>query len=345
MNDADRTVTLVIPTYNRREELARCLESCEKWVPNCKVMVIDDGGVDGTDRMLKQSFPHVAFIRYETNRGPAYARNVAIDAAVTPYLAFFDSDVVFISDWYDAICRRLAPDAILAGRVEKTDGTLEWGPRKIMPWGGSSPCAPKRANAASSNNMVVPVGLARAIGRFSEELGLYFEDSFFCIQALRAGYKVRYVEDAVVIHLHDSQLHPERKRKFLRNRSYAMIRASRNPLGMTLLQVGVTMVEAALAAVQNRSGMARGCISGLADGIRKAVAERCIIGGKIACFRRQCSVPLEILHASPCTFSPKNSSKQQAQSPDSRDSLREIVESAWGSRCSQQIRIRMNKTK
>jgi GT2 family glycosyltransferase len=269
--DVDRAITLAIPTYNRREDLARCLESCARWVPNCKILVVDDGGTDGTDRMLKQDFPNVACIRYDDNKGPAYARNVAIEAAKTPYVAFFDSDVVFISDWYEAIHRRLSPDTILAGRVEKPDGTLEWGPRKIMPWGGSLPCAPERANAASSNNMVVPVALARSIGGFSEELRIYFEDSFFCIRALRAGYKVRYVDDALVAHHHDSQLNTKRKQMLVRNRSCAMIRASRSPLAMALLQVGVTMVESVLAMMQNRSGMARACVYGLADGAWRAV--------------------------------------------------------------------------
>jgi GT2 family glycosyltransferase len=234
------------------------------------VLVVDDGGTDGTDLMLKQDFPHVACIRYEANKGPAHARNVAIEAAETPYVAFFDSDVVFISDWYAAIHPRLSPDTVLAGHVVKPDGTLEWGPRKIMPWGGSLPCNLKRANVASSNNMVVPVALAKSVGGFSEELGIYFEDSFFCIQALRAGYKVRYVDDAMVVHHHDSQLHPERKRKYIRNRSYAMIRASGNPVGMAVLQAGATMAEAGIAKLQKRSEIAEACIRGLIGGIEKA---------------------------------------------------------------------------
>ncbi len=263
-------ITLAIPTYNRREELARCLESCARFAPECPVIVVDDGGSDGTGQMIAERFPHVRCMRLPENRGPARARNVAIDAATTPYVAFFDSDVTLTPGWSSAAHASLSPGVILAGRVEKPDGALEWGPRKIMPWGGSVPCPPERANVASSNNMVVPVALAQKIGGFAEELGIYFEDSFFCIQALRAGFDVRYVDAAVVTHHHYSQLSPERKRRQVRNRCYAMITSSRCPLGMALLQAAVAAAEALGAAGVTGNGwqMAKTCIEGFEQGVR-----------------------------------------------------------------------------
>jgi GT2 family glycosyltransferase len=271
-------ITLAIPTYNRREELARCLESCARFAPECVTLVVDDGGSDGTDQMLAERFPHVRCIRLPENRGPARARNIAIDAATTPYVAFFDSDVTLTPGWSRAVHDNLSPGVILAGRVEKPDGALEWGPRKIMPWGGSFPCAPDRANVSSSNNMVVPVALAQRIGGFAEELGIYFEDSFFCIQALRAGFHVRYVDAAVVTHHHHSQLSPERKRKQVRNRCYAMIASSRCPLGMALLQAAVAAAEALGAVGQGAPEMAGACIGGLVEGFMQHQAD-----GQLAC--------------------------------------------------------------
>ena len=268
-------ITLAIPTYNRREELARCLESCARFAPECPVIVVDDGGSDGTGQMIAERFPHVRCMRLPENRGPARARNVAIDAATTPYVAFFDSDVTLTPGWSSAAHASLSPGVILAGRVEKPDGALEWGPRKIMPWGGSVPCPPERANVASSNNMVVPVALAQKIGGFAEELGIYFEDSFFCIQALRAGFDVRYVDAAVVTHHHYSQLSPERKRKQVRNRCYAMIKSSRRPLGMALLQAAVAAAEALGAAARGEFGMARACIQGFLTGGKRALSVDC----------------------------------------------------------------------
>ncbi len=269
-------LTIAVPACNRREELARCLRSCEERAPGCGVLVLDDGSTDGTASMLEREFPHVARVRFETNRGPAAARNAAFEAAVasTPYVAFLDSDVVLAPGWYEAVLGALAPDTVLAGCVEQPDGTVEHGPRRTMPWGGSLPCSPERANVASSANMVVPVGPARAIGGFFEGLDIYFEDSFFCITALRAGYKVRYVDGARVVHYHDSRLHPARKRRFIRNRSFAMTGSSGRPLVMAVLQMAVTAVDAAGALCAGRRDVARACMAGLVEGLRDSVAAR-----------------------------------------------------------------------
>lgn len=267
-------ITLVVPTYNRRDELFRCLNSIKSLSETCPVLVVDDGGTDGTGQMIKKHFPVVNYIHLEQNKGPAYARNKAIENIRTSYVAFFDSDVVLSSDWLKAALSNIVPDTILAGRVEQPEGSLEWGPRKTMFWGGSLPCSEKRANVASSNNMIIPLELARSIGGFSEELGIYFEDSYFCICARRAGYKVRYVDKAKVIHYHNSRPTPERARRLLRNRTYTMIRDSRFILLMTIIQLFVTLFEIIVSLLRKKGNLARASLAGLFSGINDAWSYR-----------------------------------------------------------------------
>lgn len=272
MNGRGGPITIVIPTCNRREELARCLASCRKWMPDARILVVDDGGNDGTREMMRESFSGAEYLHYPENRGPAHARNRAIEAVDTPYIAFFDSDVLFLSDWCRAVRDRLSPDTVLAGRVQRPDGSLEWGPRKIMPWGGSRPCPPGKADAASSNNMLVPVEMARLLGGFSENLGIYFEDTFFCIRALRAGFKIRYADEAAVVHCHDSYLRPDRKRRFIRNRCRAMVSVAEKPRLMVMLQCMVTLGEIVLAAAGGRPDIAKACWGGMLAGMRDVLS-------------------------------------------------------------------------
>ena len=84
-------VTVVIPTYNRREYLPGALKSVRNQTyRNLEIIVVDDGSTDGTDAMLKRE-QGIMFLRQQ-NSGPSAARNTGIGAARGEFVAFLDSD-------------------------------------------------------------------------------------------------------------------------------------------------------------------------------------------------------------------------------------------------------------
>lgn len=83
---------MIIPTYNRREELARSLNSVfEQTLPPKEVIVVDDGSTDGTAQWVRQRYPAAMLIEQE-NQGVSAARNHGIRHSSGPWLAFLDSD-------------------------------------------------------------------------------------------------------------------------------------------------------------------------------------------------------------------------------------------------------------
>ena len=86
------TVSVVIPTFNRKEKLRKALDSVllQYGVP-FEVIVIDDGSTDGTREMLQEIYPSVNYL-YQSNQGPAAARNRGIEASRGEWIAFLDSD-------------------------------------------------------------------------------------------------------------------------------------------------------------------------------------------------------------------------------------------------------------
>jgi glycosyltransferase involved in cell wall biosynthesis len=85
-------VSVIIPTYNRREPLRRALASVlAQRDAAFEVIVVDDGSADGTGAMIDKEFPSVAYL-YQSNRGPAAARNRGIKTAAAERIAFLDSD-------------------------------------------------------------------------------------------------------------------------------------------------------------------------------------------------------------------------------------------------------------
>jgi len=93
-------LTVVIPTYNRKDILKKCLKALfTQTYPysNYEVIVIDDGSTDGTRKMVKTMInDSPCKLRYfkQENKGPAAARNVGIRKSEGEIILFIGDDIV-----------------------------------------------------------------------------------------------------------------------------------------------------------------------------------------------------------------------------------------------------------
>lgn len=98
MSSPATPVSVIIPTHNRAEFLARAIDSVlSQSYANLELIVVDDGSTDETPALLASYGENFTVLRQE-NRGPAAARNAGIRAARHPLLAFLDSDDQFAPD-------------------------------------------------------------------------------------------------------------------------------------------------------------------------------------------------------------------------------------------------------
>ena len=106
-------VSVIVPTYNRANELRRCLDSLiSQTIEDFEVLVCDDGSTDNTSGVVKDyvSLLDITYDYAENFGGPARPRNRGVKLARAAYIAFLDSD-----DWW-------AP-----AKLEKSLGFLEAG--------------------------------------------------------------------------------------------------------------------------------------------------------------------------------------------------------------------------
>src|SRR3954451_12827111 len=84
-------VGVAIATRERCAELAGVLERLRALPERPPVVVADNGSRGGTPARIRARVPEVAVLELGENRGGG-ARNAAVEALATPYVAFSDDD-------------------------------------------------------------------------------------------------------------------------------------------------------------------------------------------------------------------------------------------------------------
>jgi glycosyltransferase involved in cell wall biosynthesis len=122
-------ISCIIPAYNSEAFIHRSLRSVlDQTHPPNEIVVVDDGSVDATPKILASYGDLVHVIRQE-NSGPAAARNAGIKAATGELICFQDAD----DEWHpDKIARQIS---LLSSR-SNADGCIThirnvWSPEAV----------------------------------------------------------------------------------------------------------------------------------------------------------------------------------------------------------------------
>jgi glycosyltransferase involved in cell wall biosynthesis len=113
-------VSIVVPAFDCDRYLEEALHSIRAQASvDYEVVVVDDGSARSPEPILRAVFPQATYIRQE-NRGPAAARNVAIEVARGSMIAFLDADDV----WPDTALASLLKGAAYAPAAGVVQGAI-----------------------------------------------------------------------------------------------------------------------------------------------------------------------------------------------------------------------------
>ncbi|MBF2026800.1 MAG: glycosyltransferase family 2 protein [Oscillatoriales cyanobacterium C42_A2020_001] len=204
--------SVVIPTYNRKPILEKCLKALEHQVFNqdqitgYEVVVVDDGSTDNTVEWLQSAaaqYPHVRLFQ-QNHMGPAAARNLGVEQATGDTIIFIDSDLVVTDRFLQAHAtalqtgeRSLGSDRLFTyGWVINTanfdDPTSE--PFKVTDY--------SQAYFATGNVAIARHWLDKA-GLFDTRFQLYgWEDLELGVRLKQLGLKLIKCPEAVGYHWH-----------------------------------------------------------------------------------------------------------------------------------------------
>ena len=126
-------VSVVVPSYQSRATIERCLQSLrEQRADVAHEVIVVDSSDDGTDALIRERFPDVRLIHLPERTLPGGARNIGIREARGRIIALTDADCVVAPGWLQRIADRHAAETLAAvgGAV---DNGLE---RSPVAWSG-----------------------------------------------------------------------------------------------------------------------------------------------------------------------------------------------------------------
>lgn len=190
--------SVIIPVYNRARVLKAALESVRaQSFQDFEILVVDDGSRDDP-RAVADAFgdARIRFIRQD-NAGGGAARNTGIEQARGDFLAFLDSDDVFLPDHLANMHALLRGTTGQAGyarvQVDRGAGRIFLKPpRAIAPGEDMATYLLCDRGFTPTSTIVAPRDAAARI-RFDEHLRVA-EDTDFAIRLALAGYRFRMLE-------------------------------------------------------------------------------------------------------------------------------------------------------
>ena len=197
-----------------------------------EIIVVDNGSYDGVGEVVKK-FDKVKFIQSKKNGGFAYGNNLGIKQARGKYIMIMNPDLAILSDAIEVLYGYMDnhPEVALAGpRLINADKSVQYSCTSFPDWRLPMYRRTSLANTGVGqkwlhkylmkdfdhyqNNYVPSLfgaclifrkSVLDKVGLLDERYFMYMEDLDWSRRFWQAGYKVAYVGQAEIIHLHRRQ--------------------------------------------------------------------------------------------------------------------------------------------
>ena len=217
MSPSPSDVSVVTVTWNGKSHLQTLLPTLA--ATGCgEILVVDNGSSDGSQALVRESFPAIHLIQNETNQGFAHPCNQAAETASGRYLAFINNDMKAHPDWLRKALPLLGgPTVCAASRILNWSGEqIDFNGSSLQYLGYASQRDIGRLveEVSQDGEILFPCGGAMLIDRevflevggFDPDYFALFEDVDLGWRLWVMGYRVAFAADSVTYHRGHSTL-------------------------------------------------------------------------------------------------------------------------------------------
>jgi GT2 family glycosyltransferase len=257
-------LSIVIVNWNSVAFLRKCLASVysDSGLSELEVIVVDNASFDGSEEVIRSEFPQATFIQSRENLGFAGANNLGYAHSSGRTLLFLNPDTEVrpraLSQMVDQLwsmahiggvgCRLLNADLSVQTTCLQAFPTILnqvldnaylkrvfprwkiWGMRPLF----SSDATSDDVQMISGACLMVKREAFEKVGLFSTEYFMYGDDVDLCYKIKDAGYVLRYVATAEIIHLGGKSSSRVKSDHFadvlIREAVWRFVRKTRSPL-------------------------------------------------------------------------------------------------------------------
>lgn len=202
-----RTVSIIIPTFNRADAISKVLASLSHLSAGLpfEVIVINGPSTDETAAFLQQNYADKIKILNCPVANVSMSRNIGVAAAAGDVIAFIDDDAIPVhKDWLQNLVKFLTIDATtgaVGGFVidgNSNEYVLRYCAATVYALLGQAhhledeSALPREYYLyVNGCNAAMPTQLLKAIGGFDEYYAYYLEEPDICIRLSRLGFKTQ----------------------------------------------------------------------------------------------------------------------------------------------------------
>ncbi|AYK15550.1 glycosyltransferase family 2 protein [Methanosarcina flavescens] len=235
-----KSVSIVILSYNNREDLEECIPSLmSQTYQDFEIIVVDNASMDGSEEFIRTNYPMIKVVQTGKNLGYPAGNNAGFEVAEGEYIVVVNPDTVADPEWLAELIKPLERDHTIAATTSKI--LIYYQKDRINTCANTSHLTGltfcrglnksvdefnnfQAVGAVSGCSFAIRRDVLKYINGFDPDFFLYMEDADLSWRIRFAGGKILYVPESIIYHKFNLSIAPWKEFYLERNRYLILLK-------------------------------------------------------------------------------------------------------------------------